>query len=155
MATAEGGRGGEVRFYGTVVNSADAVPRLAKTLAKNGDVPSFFYEAGPCGHDLYRHPTKLGFDCSVVSPAMVPLKIGDRVKTDRRDAGSDPRSQAGDRCGESLKKHSCRVSCSGTAFAMRTANTGQNASADGSQSYAVSVFIIDSSFSRNSSALSD
>ena len=86
VAVAEEGRGGEVRFYGTVINSADAVLRLTKTLAKNGRTPSFCYEAGPCGYGLHRHLTKLGFECAEVSPSMIPRKAGDRVKTDRRDA---------------------------------------------------------------------
>ncbi len=86
VAVAEEGRGGEVRFYGTVINSADAVLRLTKKLAKNGHTVSFCYEAGPCGYGLHRHLTKLGFECAVVSPSLIPRKAGDRVKTDRRDA---------------------------------------------------------------------
>ncbi len=85
VAIVEDGRGGEVRFYGTIVNSADAVLRLTKTLTKSGCNPSFCYEAGPCGYGLYRHLTKLSFECAVVSPSMIPRKTGDRVKTDRRD----------------------------------------------------------------------
>ncbi|CAN7615614.1 hypothetical protein LJR255_004604 [Pararhizobium sp. LjRoot255] len=46
----------------------------------------FCYEAGPCGYGLYQLLTKLGFDCAVVAPAMIPRRAGDRVKTDRRDA---------------------------------------------------------------------
>ncbi|WP_295039790.1 IS110 family transposase [Sulfitobacter sp.] len=86
VAVAEDGRGGEIRFHGTIINSADAVLRLTKTLAKNGWTPSFCYEAGPCGYGLHRHLMKLGFECAVVSPAMIPRKVGDRIKTDRRDA---------------------------------------------------------------------
>ena len=86
VAIAEGGRGGEIRFHGTIVNSADAVLRLTKTLTKNGHMPSFCYEAGPCGYGLHRHLTKLGFECAVVAPSMIPRKAGDRIKTDRRDA---------------------------------------------------------------------
>ena len=44
------------------------------------------YEAGPCGFGIYRHLTKRGEDCMVVSPSMVPKRSGDRVKTDRRDS---------------------------------------------------------------------
>jgi transposase len=44
------------------------------------------YEAGPCGYVLYWQLTRLGFDCVVVAPTLVPVKAGDRVKTDRRDA---------------------------------------------------------------------
>lgn len=82
VAVAEEGRGGEVRFCGTVINSAESVLRLTKTLAKNGHTPSFCYEAGPSGYGLHRHLTKLGFECAVVLPSMIPPKAGDRVKTD-------------------------------------------------------------------------
>ena len=30
--------------------------------------------------------TGLGHDCVVVAPSLIPMKAGDRVKTDRRDA---------------------------------------------------------------------
>ena len=86
VAVAEDGRGGELRFYGTIVNSADAMLRLTKTLTKDGDMPSFCYEAGPCGYGIHRHLNKLGFECAVVSPSLIPRKSGDRIKTDRRDA---------------------------------------------------------------------
>ncbi|TMV02564.1 hypothetical protein FGK63_20255 [Ruegeria sediminis] len=38
VAVAEDGRGGEIRFHGTIVNSADAVLRLRKTLTAKGNV---------------------------------------------------------------------------------------------------------------------
>lgn len=44
------------------------------------------YEAGPCGYDLYRLLTSLGVACDVIAPSLVPVRAGDRVKTDRRDA---------------------------------------------------------------------
>ena len=47
---------------------------------------SFCYEAGPCGYGLHRQLTELGYDCIVVAPSLIPVKAGDRVKTDRRDA---------------------------------------------------------------------
>ena len=86
VALADEGRGGEMRFYGTVASSGDAVLRLTKALSGDGQVPTFCYEAGPCGYGLHRHLTRLGFECAVVAPAMIPRKVGDRVKTDRRDA---------------------------------------------------------------------
>jgi len=46
----------------------------------------FVYKAGPCGFGIYRHLTKRGEQCVVVSPSMVPKRSGDRVKTDRRDS---------------------------------------------------------------------
>ena len=48
----------------------------------------FCYEAGPCGYTIYREIVKLGHDCSVVAPSLIPRKAGDRVKTDRRDCMS-------------------------------------------------------------------
>ena len=44
------------------------------------------YEAGPTGYVLYWQLTELGVECTVVAPTLVPVKAGDRVKTDRRDA---------------------------------------------------------------------
>jgi transposase len=86
VAVAEDGRGGEIRFHGVIAQSADAVLRLTKALTSKASTPSFCCEAGPCGYGLHRHLTKLGFDCAVVSPSMIPRKSGDRIKTDRRDA---------------------------------------------------------------------
>ncbi len=86
VALADEGRAGEVRFYGTIPNSADSVLQLTKRLSAKGRTANFCYEAGPCGYGLYRHLTRLGFECAVVAPAMIPRKAGDRVKTDRRDA---------------------------------------------------------------------
>lgn len=86
VATAEDGRDGELRFYGTIANTADALLRLTKTLSARGEVLRLCYEAGPCGYGVYRLLKKLGHSCAVVSPAMIPRKPGNRVKTDRRDA---------------------------------------------------------------------
>jgi transposase len=44
------------------------------------------YEAGPCGYDPLRLLASMGVACDVVAPSLVPVKAGDRVKTDRRDA---------------------------------------------------------------------
>jgi len=85
VATAEEGRDGELRFYGIIANTADALLRLTKTLSTRDDVLRFCYEAGPCGYGIYRLLKKLGHSCAVVAPAMIPREPGDRVKTDRRD----------------------------------------------------------------------
>ena len=44
------------------------------------------YEAGPGGFALLRLLTELGVACDVVAPSLIPVRAGDRVKTDRRDA---------------------------------------------------------------------
>ena len=46
----------------------------------------FCYEAGPTGYVVYWQLTRLGAKCEVVAPTLVPVKAGERVKTDRRDA---------------------------------------------------------------------
>ena len=48
----------------------------------------FCYEAGPCGYGVHRTLTKLGEDCMVVAPSMIPRKSGERQKNDERDAAS-------------------------------------------------------------------
>lgn len=44
------------------------------------------YEAGPGGFALWRLLTQIGVACDVVAPSLVPVRAGDRVKTDQRDA---------------------------------------------------------------------
>lgn len=44
------------------------------------------YEAGPCGYALYRLLASLGVGCDIIAPSLTPVRPGDRVKTDRRDA---------------------------------------------------------------------
>jgi transposase len=45
------------------------------------------YEAGPCGFELQRTLTAQKIPCDVIAPALIPRRPGDRIKTDRRDAG--------------------------------------------------------------------
>lgn len=86
VAVARGERGGEVRHWGTVPHRADHVRRLVEKLAAGGGRLLFCYEAGPCGYGLHRQLVEMGHDCIVVAPSLIPVKSGDRVKTDRRDA---------------------------------------------------------------------
>ena len=86
VAVAKGERGGEVRHWGTIAHRPDHVLKLVERLAGDGRWLHFCYEAGPCGYGLYRQLLELGHDCIVVAPSLIPVKAGDRVKTDRRDA---------------------------------------------------------------------
>ena len=86
VALAESGRGGEIRQIGVFENRPEVLAKLAARLAKGGRRLSFCYEAGPCGYGLHRLLSGLGHDCVVVAPSLIPIKAGDRVKTDRRDA---------------------------------------------------------------------
>jgi transposase len=45
------------------------------------------YEAGPGGFELQRFLTGRQIPCDVIAPALIPRRPGDRIKTDRRDAG--------------------------------------------------------------------
>ena len=85
VAVAEGGRGGEVRQLDVFENRPEVLSKLAR-LSKKSCRISFCYEAGPCGYGLYRLLTSYGHDCVVVAPSLIPMKAGERVKTDRRDA---------------------------------------------------------------------
>jgi len=76
---------GEVRAVGTIPNEPEAVRRLVKKLGPAEHLRAC-YEAGPCGYVLYWQLTALGVACDVIAPTLVPVKAGDRVKTDRRDA---------------------------------------------------------------------
>ena len=86
VGVAEGRRGGEVRHLGTFENRVDVLKKMAERLARGGRRLNFCYEAGPCGYGLYRLLRGLGHDCIVVAPSLIPMKAGERVKTDRRDA---------------------------------------------------------------------
>lgn len=83
VAVAEGR--GRVRSVGVIENRPEAVRRL---LGKLGELSSLrvCYEAGPTGYVLYWQLTKMGVACEVLAPSLLPVKPGDRVKTDRRDA---------------------------------------------------------------------
>jgi transposase len=87
VAIANEGRRDPV-YYGEIPNSAEAIRKLVKKVASNGEVISFCYEAGPCGYEVYRQLIDLGQKCDVVAPSLIPRKSGDRVKTDRRDANT-------------------------------------------------------------------
>jgi transposase len=87
VAVAGGARGGEVRHLGSFLNRSDHVGKLVERLSKtDGQRLRFCYEAGPCGYGLHRQITDLGHECVVVAPSLIPMKAGDRVKMDRRDA---------------------------------------------------------------------
>src|SRR5438874_330463 len=82
---------GEVRSLGVVPNRPEAVRKLVRKLGPPHSL-RVCYEAGPCGYVLYWQLTELGVHCEVVAPTLVPVKAGDRVKTDRRDAQKLARS---------------------------------------------------------------
>jgi len=44
-----------------------------------------------CGFDLLRLLGRLGVACDVIAPSLVPVRAGDRVKTDKRAHPFPPR----------------------------------------------------------------
>jgi transposase len=85
VSVADGGSN-EVRFFGEILNTPEAIVKLVGQLSKGGASLSFCYEAGPCGYVIHRQLTSLKHQCQVVAPSLIPKKAGDRVKTDRRDS---------------------------------------------------------------------
>lgn len=87
---------GEVHSLGAFANRLESIRKM---VAKLGSVKNLkaCYEAGPTGYVLYWQLTALGVACEVIAPSLIPVKAGDRVKTDRRDAVKLARSyRAGD-----------------------------------------------------------
>jgi transposase len=76
---------GEIRPLGMIANREESIRKLVKKLGPVEEL-WFCYEAGPTGYVLYWQLTRMGAKCEVVAPTLVPVKAGDRVKTDRRDA---------------------------------------------------------------------
>jgi len=76
---------GEVRSLGTIANRAESIRKLVKKLGPTEQLKAC-YEAGPTGYVLYWQLAELGVACEVIAPTLAPVKAGDRVKTDRRDA---------------------------------------------------------------------
>src|SRR5919106_3654881 len=77
----------EVVFLGAIGTRQCDIDQLIRKLQSKSKHLVFVYEAGPCGYWLYRYLTKKSHVCWVVAPSLIPKKAGDRVKTDRRDAG--------------------------------------------------------------------
>jgi transposase len=76
-------------YRGELANQPKKIAKLVAKLSAelDGQLLLFCYEAGPCGYNLYRQLIALGHDCQVVAPSLIPKKPGERIKTDRRDAG--------------------------------------------------------------------
>jgi transposase len=69
-----------------IPNEPKAIRRTITRLKSSARAVRCCYEAGPCGFEVYRQLEELGVPCSVIAPALIPRKPGDRIKTDHRDA---------------------------------------------------------------------
>jgi len=89
VAVTATGEIGKATAYGTFPNTQAALEKLVKRLRQAGSGPiKFCYEAGPCGYGAHRALSKMGEDCMVVAPSMIPRRSGERQKTDKRDAAN-------------------------------------------------------------------
>src|SRR6266699_3680227 len=70
----------------SLTSDTATIVRFVERLRRQGAVRCC-YEAGPCGFELQRALTARDVPCDVIAPALIPRRAGDRVKTDRRDAG--------------------------------------------------------------------
>ncbi len=78
---ASGGQAEVVRLE----NTERAIRRLIDRLG-GAEGLAVAYEAGPGGYQLHRLLSTMGVACVVIAPSLIPIRAGDRVKTDRRDA---------------------------------------------------------------------
>jgi len=77
----------EVRSWGRIPANPESLRKLVRQLRAKGHTRlRFVYEAGPCGYTPYRQLKAEGVECAVIAPSMIPVKPGERVKTNRRDA---------------------------------------------------------------------
>ena len=78
----------EARLYGTIPNDLHALEKVFAKLRKThpGVELRVCYEAGPTGFVLARRLAQLKIECIVVAPSLIPVRAGERIKTDRRDA---------------------------------------------------------------------
>ena len=60
IAIAEKGREGQRRRFGTIEGSLAALDKVVRKPVSNGQRPCLVYEAGPCGYQIYRHPSAKG-----------------------------------------------------------------------------------------------
>jgi len=71
--------------YSSIPNQPEALRKLVKTVSRNQAVRLVAaYEAGPTGFVIHRQLARLGVECVVAAPSLLPRRSGDRVKTDRR-----------------------------------------------------------------------
>jgi transposase len=79
--------GAEVPCLGSLgTRQCDSDPRIRKRPSQATSLVCV-YAAGLCGSWLSRSLTTQGSPCGVVAPSLLPTQAGDRVQTDRRDAG--------------------------------------------------------------------
>lgn len=74
----------------TISNNQREIDRWLRRLQRqaSGMLIVVAYEAGVCGFALQRQIQRPGVRCMVIAPSLVPIRPGQRVHTDRRDAAN-------------------------------------------------------------------
>ena len=70
----------------TLASDSPTILKFVERLRREAPI-TCCYEAGPCGFELQRALRARDIACEVIAPALIPRRAGDRIKTDRRDAG--------------------------------------------------------------------
>ena len=81
--------GSDVIEEWVVKNQPREIKRMVKRIRRRvSGLIIFCYEAGVCGFALQRQIASAAekVQCRVIAPSLVPVKPGDRIKADRRDA---------------------------------------------------------------------
>jgi transposase len=76
----------KVMFERTIKNYPKTVKDFFGGLIQKGFDIITCYVAGPAGFTIYRQLEDLDITCYVIAPSLLPMKPGDHIKTDRRDA---------------------------------------------------------------------
>lgn len=88
VAYVEDGFQGQSGQLGRIKTTKKAIIKMVRQFESRypGATLHFIYEAGPCRYWIYRLISSLNHLCFIFAPSLIPRKLGDRVKTDRRDA---------------------------------------------------------------------
>jgi transposase len=73
---------GDPEDHGQIANDPSAVRKLLVRLDDGGVRLAVAYEAGPTDYALHCQVTGMGIACMVVAPSLIPVRPGDRIKTD-------------------------------------------------------------------------
>jgi transposase len=71
----------------SLTSDSPTILRFVQRVQRHHGRVACCYEAGPCGFELQRALTARDIPCDLIAPALIPRRAGDRIKTDRRDAG--------------------------------------------------------------------
>ena len=76
---------GEPKVLQRIPNDLGRVIKELRKLEKASQL-KVCYEAGPLGFGLQRALQAAKIDCIIVAPSLIPVRSGEQIKTDRRDA---------------------------------------------------------------------